>query len=213
MTDDKKTAEDRRKLLKTVAAGGGAIIAGKTLPEKWTKPAVDAVMLPAHAQTSVGSYSGSSTQASIGSDSTFARALDSLVPQAHARPRLSYSLSWCITEVPGSNPTAANVDFLVSEGTNPTVSAYRFQKPGVEVDTDTYLQPENGCNNNVTWLDQLGLIKEAAAGVRVPPTASVKLYGINPGDGFKFEWDGETWDETLIKGPCGPTTVDCGKDK
>ena len=45
--------EKRRKLLKSIAIGSGAVIAGKTLPENWSKPVVDAVMLPAHAQTSV----------------------------------------------------------------------------------------------------------------------------------------------------------------
>lgn len=40
----------RRKLLKSVAIGSGAIITGKTLPENWTKPVVDSVLLPAHAQ-------------------------------------------------------------------------------------------------------------------------------------------------------------------
>jgi len=44
--------ENRRKLLKSIAAGSGAIIAGKSLPESWSKPVVDSVMLPAHAQTS-----------------------------------------------------------------------------------------------------------------------------------------------------------------
>lgn len=43
----------RRKLLKTIAAGSGAVIAGKSLPDNWTKPVVDSVVLPAHAQTSV----------------------------------------------------------------------------------------------------------------------------------------------------------------
>ena len=42
----------RRKLLKTIVSGGGAIVAGKSLPENWTKPVVDSVMLPAHAETS-----------------------------------------------------------------------------------------------------------------------------------------------------------------
>jgi len=42
----------RRKLLKSIAAGSGAVIAGKNLPESWTRPVVDAVLLPAHAQTS-----------------------------------------------------------------------------------------------------------------------------------------------------------------
>lgn len=49
MTDKKG---GRRKLLKTIAAGSGAVVAGKSLPESWSKPVVDSVMLPAHAATS-----------------------------------------------------------------------------------------------------------------------------------------------------------------
>jgi len=44
--------QSRRKLLKSIAAGSGAIVAGKSLPESWSRPVVDSVMLPAHAQTS-----------------------------------------------------------------------------------------------------------------------------------------------------------------
>jgi hypothetical protein len=44
--------KSRRKLLKSIAAGSGAIVAGKSLPETWSRPVVDSVMLPAHAQTS-----------------------------------------------------------------------------------------------------------------------------------------------------------------
>ncbi len=35
---DKKSSESRRKLLKSIAAGSGAIVAGKSLPESWSKP-------------------------------------------------------------------------------------------------------------------------------------------------------------------------------
>lgn len=49
---DKKSRESRRKLLKSIAAGSGAIVAGKSLPESWSRPVVDSVMLPAHALTS-----------------------------------------------------------------------------------------------------------------------------------------------------------------
>jgi hypothetical protein len=49
---DKKSNERRRKLLKSIAAGSGAIVAGKSLPESWSRPVVDSVMLPAHAETS-----------------------------------------------------------------------------------------------------------------------------------------------------------------
>ena len=49
---NKKSSESRRKLLKSITAGSGAIVAGKSLPESWSRPVVDSVMLPAHAQTS-----------------------------------------------------------------------------------------------------------------------------------------------------------------
>lgn len=48
----------RRKLLKSIVAGSGAVVAGKSLPEGWTRPVVDSVMLPAHAQTSPGGGAG-----------------------------------------------------------------------------------------------------------------------------------------------------------
>ncbi|MCP3908768.1 MAG: hypothetical protein GY712_12215, partial [Oceanicoccus sp.] len=52
---DKKSPDSRRKLLKSIAAGSGAVVAGKTLPESWSKPVIDSVMLPAHAETTDGS--------------------------------------------------------------------------------------------------------------------------------------------------------------
>ena len=48
---DKKSNDSRRKLLKSIAAGSGAVVAGKALPESWSKPIVDSVVLPAHAET------------------------------------------------------------------------------------------------------------------------------------------------------------------
>ena len=47
-----------RKLLKSIALGGGAIAVGKTLPQSWTRPVVESVMLPAHAQASVINFYG-----------------------------------------------------------------------------------------------------------------------------------------------------------
>ena len=49
---DKKPNGSRRKLLKSIAAGSGAIVVGKSLPESWSRPIVDSVVLPAHAETS-----------------------------------------------------------------------------------------------------------------------------------------------------------------
>jgi hypothetical protein len=53
---DKNSSARRRKLLKTIAAGSGAVIAGKNLPDNWVRPVVDSVTLPAHAQTSTRTF-------------------------------------------------------------------------------------------------------------------------------------------------------------
>lgn len=42
----------RRKLLKTLVAGGGIVATARLLPEQWTRPVVENTLLPAHAQTS-----------------------------------------------------------------------------------------------------------------------------------------------------------------
>jgi hypothetical protein len=92
---DKKSSESRRKLLKSIAAGSGAIVAGKSLPESWSRPVVDSVMLPAHAQISMRIFGANNAPISdIGSifqsesDSMLARLFDSaikgLIPAAEA---------------------------------------------------------------------------------------------------------------------------------
>jgi hypothetical protein len=47
-----RSKQSRRKMLKSMAAGSGAVIAGKSMPDQWAKPMVDSVLLPVHAQTS-----------------------------------------------------------------------------------------------------------------------------------------------------------------
>jgi len=42
----------RRRLVRSLAAGGGALSATALLPNSWTKPVVNTVILPAHAQLS-----------------------------------------------------------------------------------------------------------------------------------------------------------------
>jgi hypothetical protein len=49
---DTNATEGRRQLLKAIALGGGAVVAVKILPESWTTPVIDTVMLPVHAQAS-----------------------------------------------------------------------------------------------------------------------------------------------------------------
>lgn len=43
---------ERRKAIKKIAVGVGALAGYGALPERWTRPMVDLVVLPAHAQTS-----------------------------------------------------------------------------------------------------------------------------------------------------------------
>ncbi|GMR06977.1 MAG: hypothetical protein BMS9Abin25_1623 [Gammaproteobacteria bacterium] len=80
--------ESRRKLLKSIAAGSGAVIAGKNLPESWSRPVVDSIMLPVHAQTSMQQiFAGAAVQrAAVDGDdqNMMAQAMDYLLPKAEA---------------------------------------------------------------------------------------------------------------------------------
>ncbi len=51
-----KNNDGRRKVLKSIVVGSGAVVTGRSLPESWSKPIVDSVLLPAHAETSQPSY-------------------------------------------------------------------------------------------------------------------------------------------------------------
>ncbi|MCI5223791.1 MAG: hypothetical protein D3924_14245, partial [Candidatus Electrothrix sp. AR4] len=44
--------QGRRKTIKRIAVGLSTLASYRTLPEKWTQPAVDLIILPAHAKTS-----------------------------------------------------------------------------------------------------------------------------------------------------------------
>jgi hypothetical protein len=52
----KRPVEERRRLLKTLLAGGAAVTAATALPASWKKPLVDSVMTPVHAQGSAPSF-------------------------------------------------------------------------------------------------------------------------------------------------------------
>lgn len=54
-TDNKKQGDvkqHRRALLKSIAAAGTTAAAASQIPKKWSRPVVDSVLLPAHAQMS-----------------------------------------------------------------------------------------------------------------------------------------------------------------
>ena len=98
--------QNRRKLLKSIAAGSGAVIAGRNLPESWTQPVVDSVMLPAHAQTSTLSYFGLNVdqleEARLNSGSLLAKATNTFLPEARAGVGVrNTNTDWCV-EVTGA---------------------------------------------------------------------------------------------------------------
>jgi hypothetical protein len=98
---DKKASESRRKLLKSIAAGSGALIAGKNLPDSWSRPVVDSVLLPAHAVTSGRIYSDFLDLGSIDSDSDsmLAGVTNAFVLKAQAQP---YNGAGCAVEMGGA---------------------------------------------------------------------------------------------------------------
>jgi hypothetical protein len=61
---DGSKAQARRDVLKGgVVVGGAAVAAALSLPKKWTRPLVEAVIVPAQAQTSPGAPTPSPTNA------------------------------------------------------------------------------------------------------------------------------------------------------
>lgn len=156
----------RRKLLKSIAAGSGAIVAGKSLPDSWNRPVVDTVILPAHARTSLMSSSGEGqvTRAAIDSesDSLLARTISNLIPEARAGAGVSGGIFICVRHV---SDTHADFEAMVVYGEVCDFS-YRYFASNVPVGNETDMEGENLCDvmvDNGSVLDKLGLIKEANA--------------------------------------------------
>jgi hypothetical protein len=97
--NEKLASEGRRLLIKSLAAGGATVA---FLPEKWTKPVIDRILVPAHAQGSLGSLYGIYTNEGnrFGSNDQphglFERLANMLIPAAHAAPLNVSCNSLCI---------------------------------------------------------------------------------------------------------------------
>ena len=48
----KRSKQTRRNILKSMAIGSGAVASAKAVPDQWTKPVLNSLILPAHGQTS-----------------------------------------------------------------------------------------------------------------------------------------------------------------
>ena len=86
-----KTTQDkddsRRSLLKKLAVGG---LAGAAMPSQWSRPVIDSVVLPAHAQTSDitirAGGGGGSAPGPVPADSITDKIMEILVPSSAATP-------------------------------------------------------------------------------------------------------------------------------
>ena len=84
--NEKLASEGRRLLLKSLAAGGAA---AAFLPDKWSKPVIDRILVPAHAQGSPGLYgiytnNGSGRLGSNFQPGMFERLANMILPVANA---------------------------------------------------------------------------------------------------------------------------------
>lgn len=167
----------RRKLLKGIAAGSGAVLAGRNLPDSWSRPVVDAVMLPAHAQTSMSSFSGSNSneQGSIAPDSKFARALDAMVNEANADViEVIFTAETCIQQ---SGDGTVRVDSILGD-TNGNITPMKLNAQNVTVGGSAVVMSGSICIPEMnSMLDRLGLIKNAHAGL-VPEDVQVRIDSI-----------------------------------
>ena len=212
---DKKSSESRRKLLKTIAAGSGAIVAGKSLPESWSRPVVDSVMLPAHAQTSPpapssGPFAGGATTQlpALESDSLFSQVTDSLVPQAQAGglPIIDYQNPYVCVE-PNLAGDMATVKLYIDRGDGPQTRLYTFVnvpvKGSKDADSETRL-----CNDADVGdlLNDLGLLKDAHAAQAVTCFLD-SVSGVGAGR-CEFQ-GGPTVNFSVSEGSCNPTII-CG---
>lgn len=111
--DNTKLAKSRRQLLKASVAGTGALVAGKSLPDQWSRPVVDSVMLPAHAQTSLAGVGGGlmlSLENGVSADEFI---FDSLIPSANAGALPSESMVTAECCCSGGDDTPVDVKALV----------------------------------------------------------------------------------------------------
>ncbi len=82
---DKKEA--RRKALRNTLIGGAVISTGAAVPGKWRKPVLEAIILPAHAETTDGTNSGS------GDNTTTAGPTTTCIPNANANIFCTFNFS------------------------------------------------------------------------------------------------------------------------
>lgn len=205
--------------MKGLAVGSGAVIAGKSLPDNWMRPAVDSVILPAHAQTSVLGSSGPATlvrvtQNQLDDGSLLANVKDTLLPQAIADVLVSTSIPQVCVEpvrIGGEQPDVVNVKAMSVRDEKCLISEMLMAgnvPVNPEAQTPMTNSPLCGFGDAGEWLEQLGLINEAQASA--PLTVSVHtLNGPNGGAFGYINYMGLLFKFDLARGECPGFTPQC----
>ena len=202
----------RRKVLKNIVAGGG--IAGTASVATWTKPIVDSVLLPVHAQLSVLSRysfvgSGPPLTSIIFGDNTqlYSRAeekgwLDMLIPSAHADDSLDLWQYLLIEVSPGNFKLK-----VLAEGVSDTCTiGFLFTFNGIALGTGPIPSVVRVCDGE-------GIIRGPEG-----PTARLLSFGPEYADiklnGFPVQLmiDPNPTDLRLKPCPCGPVMQDESPD-
>ncbi|MGA8259330.1 MAG: twin-arginine translocation signal domain-containing protein [Arenicellales bacterium] len=160
----------RRNLLKSLAAGGGALVTAKSLPGSWVAPVVDSVVLPAHAATSAhlpsaGAAALVTTQNETGN--RFARLMNEFYPAADAVPQQLFIVYVCVH--PSPDGKQADIEVYVGENVCSDTSAaivIRFAATSVPVPSTANLVTKEGdiCSAGIgDLMERLGIVKTAHA--------------------------------------------------
>lgn len=100
----------RRRLLKSLMVGGSILTISRSLPEKWVRPVVESVVLPAHAQTSAinGHFAGFANTGQVTAEAT--PILDLLAPRVYAGAVINTSTqNYICAEVDNNSVTSVLV--------------------------------------------------------------------------------------------------------
>lgn len=186
MTDKKKdsenelsdaTLEKRRKALKNILAGSGTVITAAAMQDKWAKPVIESVVLPAHAQTS--GLNGSFTATTNPSNET--DLLEILVPSANAVNGCTFLL--CINVNGGSASVQVNDNGTISTGSGALPFNITLQPSGNTI-TGTYDKAKDQISGTYTGTCLSGAYppatrSTATCNLTVSPTTT-----FNPGTTF-----------------------------
>jgi len=98
INDQPDVRADRRHLLKALASTGSVLAAGGVAPESWTRPVVQSVLLPVHAQTSCGGGQGYAGGVLLNTTSAPTAMFDTVIPRALAQLETTMATAnLCIT--------------------------------------------------------------------------------------------------------------------